>query len=224
MKLGLSWASWGPPVTPALGRQRQANISGQGQPGLHSEFQDSQGYTEKPCPRERKEQKQTQTEFVGLCVCSLTLQARERDRCSGVWRVSPSCLKGEFSSPQPRPAPVCKPSQGGAKVRNLGERSAGERLLRRRGPEQNQPLPQCMGVEAVQPERNCLTSLSFSFLYVEATSFFVLFCFFLDLFVCLFVFETGFLCVALAVLELTLETRLASNSEIRLPLPPKCWD
>jgi hypothetical protein len=27
--------------------------------------------------------------------------------------------------------------------------------------------------------------------------------------------------VALAVLELT---RLASNSEIRLPLPPKCWD
>ena len=44
------------------------------------------------------------------------------------------------------------------------------------------------------------------------------------LFVCiwfLFFFETGFLCVALIVLELT---RLASNSEIRLPLPPKCWD
>jgi hypothetical protein len=37
-------------------------------------------------------------------------------------------------------------------------------------------------------------------------------------------FETGFLCVALAVLELTLETRLASNSETRLPLSPKCWD
>jgi hypothetical protein len=31
-------------------------------------------------------------------------------------------------------------------------------------------------------------------------------------FVCLFVFETGFLYVALAVLELTLSTRLASNS------------
>ena len=28
----------------------------------------------------------------------------------------------------------------------------------------------------------------------------------------------------LAVLELTLYTRLASNSEICLPLPPKCWD
>jgi hypothetical protein len=37
-------------------------------------------------------------------------------------------------------------------------------------------------------------------------------------------FETGFLCIALTVLELTLWIRLASNSEIRLPLPPKCWD
>jgi hypothetical protein len=47
-------------------------------------------------------------------------------------------------------------------------------------------------------------------------------CLFLFLFVCLF--ETGFLCVALAVLGLTLWTRLALNSEIHLPLPPKCWD
>jgi hypothetical protein len=38
-------------------------------------------------------------------------------------------------------------------------------------------------------------------------------------------FKTGFLCVvALAVLELILYTRLALNSEIRLPLPPNCWD
>jgi hypothetical protein len=46
------------------------------------------------------------------------------------------------------------------------------------------------------------------------------------LFVCLFFvcFETGFLFIALAVLELTLETRLASNSEIHLPLPPECQD
>jgi hypothetical protein len=42
------------------------------------------------------------------------------------------------------------------------------------------------------------------------------------LFVCLF-FETGFLCIALAVLELTLWTRLASNSEIRLSLPPNSF-
>ncbi|EGV96404.1 hypothetical protein I79_000656 [Cricetulus griseus] len=34
-------------------------------------------------------------------------------------------------------------------------------------------------------------------------------------------FETEFLCVALEpILALTLETKLASNSEIRLPLPP----
>jgi hypothetical protein len=49
-------------------------------------------------------------------------------------------------------------------------------------------------------------------------SFFSFFFFFLVF------FETGFLCIVLAVLELTLWTRLASNSEIHLPLPPKCWD
>lgn len=37
-------------------------------------------------------------------------------------------------------------------------------------------------------------------------------------------FKTRFLCVPLAVPELTLCTRLASNSEIYLPLPLKCWD
>jgi hypothetical protein len=46
-----------------------------------------------------------------------------------------------------------------------------------------------------------------------------LFCVYLFVFV--FVFETGFLCIALAVLGLTLSTRLPSNSEIHLPLPPK---
>jgi hypothetical protein len=37
------------PLIPEFGRQRQADFWVQGQPGLHSEFQDSQGYTEKPC-------------------------------------------------------------------------------------------------------------------------------------------------------------------------------
>jgi hypothetical protein len=37
-------------------------------------------------------------------------------------------------------------------------------------------------------------------------------------------FKTGFLCVALADLELTLYTSLASNSEIHLYLLPECWD
>ena len=40
-------------------------------------------------------------------------------------------------------------------------------------------------------------------------------------FVFFWFFKTGFPCVALAVLKLTLEIRLASNSEIHLPLPSK---
>jgi hypothetical protein len=34
--------------------------------------------------------------------------------------------------------------------------------------------------------------------------------------------KTGFLCVVLVALELSLKTRLALNSKIPLPLPPKC--
>ena len=37
------------------------------------------------------------------------------------------------------------------------------------------------------------------------------------------VFKTGFLCVAPAILELALQTRQTSNSEIFLPLTPECW-
>ena len=40
---------WCMTLIPALGRQRQADFWVQGKPGLQSEFQDSQGYTEKPC-------------------------------------------------------------------------------------------------------------------------------------------------------------------------------
>jgi hypothetical protein len=41
-------AWWRTPLIPVLGRQRQADFWVRGQP-LQSEFQDSQGYTEKPC-------------------------------------------------------------------------------------------------------------------------------------------------------------------------------
>jgi hypothetical protein len=46
-----NWAGqwWHMPLIPALVRQRQADFWVRGQPGLQSEFQDSQGYTEKPC-------------------------------------------------------------------------------------------------------------------------------------------------------------------------------
>jgi hypothetical protein len=63
------------------------------------------------------------------------------------------------------------------------------------------------------------------FLHFKKSVIFVLFaCLFVCLLACFVFFETGFLCVALAVLELTLWTRLALNSEIWPPLPPKCWD
>jgi hypothetical protein len=42
------------PLIPALGRQRQADFWVRGQPGLQSEFQDSQRYTEKPCLKKTK--------------------------------------------------------------------------------------------------------------------------------------------------------------------------
>jgi hypothetical protein len=49
------------PLIPALGRrQRQVDFWVPGQPGLQSEFQDSQGYTEKPClekPKIKNKQK-----------------------------------------------------------------------------------------------------------------------------------------------------------------------
>jgi hypothetical protein len=46
---------WCTPLIPALGRQRQADFWVRGQPGLQSEFQDSQGYTEKPCLKKQKQ-------------------------------------------------------------------------------------------------------------------------------------------------------------------------
>jgi hypothetical protein len=52
---GREW--WRKPLIPALRRQRQANFWVRGQPGLQSEFQDSQGYTEKPCLEKNKQTK-----------------------------------------------------------------------------------------------------------------------------------------------------------------------
>jgi hypothetical protein len=52
---------WLTPLIPEIGRQRQADFWVRGQPGLQSEFQDSQGYTEKPClekPKQKQKQKQ----------------------------------------------------------------------------------------------------------------------------------------------------------------------
>jgi hypothetical protein len=51
------WAWWHTPLIPALGRQSQADFWVQDQPGLQSEFQDSQGYIEKPCLEKTKQNK-----------------------------------------------------------------------------------------------------------------------------------------------------------------------
>jgi hypothetical protein len=48
---------WRTPLIPALGRQREVDFGVRGQPGLQSEFQDSQGYTEKPCLEKPKKKK-----------------------------------------------------------------------------------------------------------------------------------------------------------------------
>ena len=50
--------SGGTAFIPALGRQRQADFWVWGQPGLQSEFHDSQGYTEKPCLKKQSKTKQ----------------------------------------------------------------------------------------------------------------------------------------------------------------------
>ena len=57
------------PLIPELGGQKQGDLSIRGQPGLQSEFQDSQDYTEKPClgkPKKKKKKgPKSGTEFNG---------------------------------------------------------------------------------------------------------------------------------------------------------------
>ena len=59
-----SQAWWWMPLIPALGRQRQVNFWVQGQPGLQSEFQDSQDYTEKTCLGKKKKDLLLETKAV----------------------------------------------------------------------------------------------------------------------------------------------------------------
>jgi hypothetical protein len=69
-------AGWWWPLIPALGRQRQADFWVQGQPGLQSEFQDSQGYTEKPClKKQNKNKNECQECGTGLFGCLFCLEA-----------------------------------------------------------------------------------------------------------------------------------------------------
>jgi hypothetical protein len=73
------------PLITALGRQRQVDFWVRGQPGLQSEFQDSQGYTEKPCLEKRKKKKKEHKTkeklklYISLLVC---LHAHAHAQCS----------------------------------------------------------------------------------------------------------------------------------------------
>ena len=49
---------------PSTQRQRQADFWVRGQPGLQSEFQDSQDYTEKPCLRKKKKIEKKKKEMI----------------------------------------------------------------------------------------------------------------------------------------------------------------
>jgi hypothetical protein len=63
------WAGqwWHTPLIPALGRQRQVDFLVRGQPGLQSEFQDSEGYTEKPYLEGEKKRKKKACLGLELC-------------------------------------------------------------------------------------------------------------------------------------------------------------
>jgi hypothetical protein len=69
------------PLIPALGRQKgrqkQADFWVQGQPGLQSEFQDSQGYTEKPCLEKKTKQNKRKD--------SMSLGGESMANVSAIW-------------------------------------------------------------------------------------------------------------------------------------------
>jgi hypothetical protein len=77
---------WCTPLIPALGRQRQVDFWVPGQLGLQSEFQDSQGYTEKPClekqNKTQKTNKQTNNQISGaLARVSRPLHRQQLEVC-----------------------------------------------------------------------------------------------------------------------------------------------
>jgi hypothetical protein len=79
-----SRAWWRTPLIPALRRQRQADFWVQGQPALQSEFQDSQGYTEKPCLEKQNKNKKKQTHnkqaYMQCCRRHITMVTGELEQ------------------------------------------------------------------------------------------------------------------------------------------------
>jgi hypothetical protein len=80
-----SGAWWHTPLIPALGRQRQADFWVRGQPGLQSEFQESQVYTEKLCPPPKKNQPKNRKQQQQKSSTSLSLPSDDHivTQCGG---------------------------------------------------------------------------------------------------------------------------------------------
>ena len=80
-KKGPRWAWWRMPLIPAPGRQRQRQVDFwvQGQPGLQSEFQDSQDYTEKPCLGKKKKKGPSKSMFI--IILATTARAWNQSSC-----------------------------------------------------------------------------------------------------------------------------------------------
>jgi hypothetical protein len=71
------------PLIPALrGRLRQADLRVQGQPGLQSEFQDSQGYKETlyPTKKQNKQKQPTKTTMIKNKQTNSRIRNRKRGR------------------------------------------------------------------------------------------------------------------------------------------------
>jgi hypothetical protein len=84
---------WCTPLIPALGRQRKADFWVQSQPGLQSEFQDSQGYTEKPVSKNKQTNKQSYSFLFFIYKLGLTPVIA----FSFVWRIG---ISGGISFPK----------------------------------------------------------------------------------------------------------------------------
>jgi hypothetical protein len=83
-----SRAWWLTPLIPALGRQRQEDFWVGGQLGLKSEFQDSQGYTEKPCLEKTKQPGGVAHAFTLIPALRRQRQAISEFKASLVYRMS----------------------------------------------------------------------------------------------------------------------------------------
>ena len=98
------------PLIPSLGWQKQADFWVRGQPGLHSEFQDSQGYTEKPCLKKNKKENQkpkTPPQTTNQPTKQTNKNNKKQNNASRISLYCPDC---------PRTHSV---DQAGLRVRNL---------------------------------------------------------------------------------------------------------